>query len=152
LDSALDTLNRALNLAAPEGYVRSFVDYGLPMGQLLPQAAARGVAFDYASKLLAAFPTDTQESWGAAGTGEQRSISRSQAPSRPDSPVAETLNDRELSILRLMAAGLSNREIAGELYLSVNTIKAYSSQLYGKMGVKKRAEAVARAYGLDILK
>jgi DNA-binding NarL/FixJ family response regulator len=51
-----------------------------------------------------------------------------------------------------MAGGLSNREIAGELYLSVNTIKAYSSQLYGKMGVKKRAEAVARAYGLDILK
>ncbi|HEX9923386.1 MAG TPA: LuxR C-terminal-related transcriptional regulator [Anaerolineae bacterium] len=61
------------------------------------------------------------------------------------------MNDRETSILRLMAAGLSNREIAEELYLSTNTIKWYGSQIYGKLGVKKRAEAVDRAHELGIL-
>jgi ATP/maltotriose-dependent transcriptional regulator MalT len=50
-----------------------------------------------------------------------------------------------------MAAGFSNREIAGELYLSTNTIKWYGSQVYGKLGVKKRAEAVDRAHELEIL-
>ena len=65
--------------------------------------------------------------------------------------MVESLNERELSILRLMAAGLSNREIADELYLSVNTIKWYSSQIYGKLGVRRRTEAVDRAHELGIL-
>ena len=65
--------------------------------------------------------------------------------------LVEPLKERELSVLRLMAAGLSNREIAEELHLSINTVKWYTSHIYGKLDVKKRAEAVDRAHDLGIL-
>ena len=103
------------------------------MQQLLQQAASRGITPDYTAGLLAAF---------TAIAGE---------PSSSVLARGETLSNRERSILRLMAAGLSNREIASELYLATNTIKWYSSQIYGKLGVRSRAEAVDRAHELGIL-
>jgi LuxR family maltose regulon positive regulatory protein len=63
----------------------------------------------------------------------------------------EPLNDREVTILRLMAAGRSNREIGDELYLSVNTIRWYASQMYSKLGAKNRGEAVAIAREMEII-
>ena len=135
VDRALASLQQALCLAEPEDYLRTFIDYGPPMQQLLQQAAAQGICPAYVSKLLDAFPG-------------LRSKSKIQ---NPKPKVIEVLNERELSILRLMAAGLSNREIADELYLSVNTIKWYSSQIYGKLGVRRRTEAVDRAHELGIL-
>jgi LuxR family maltose regulon positive regulatory protein len=139
LAEALGALRRALDLGAPEGYVRTFVDLSRPMHALLRQAAAQGVASDYASRLLAAFP-------------EAAEASPLQAAASAVSLAVEPLNDRELAILKLIAAGLSNREIASELYLSPNTIKAYASQMYAKLGVHKRAEAVTRAHELGILR
>jgi LuxR family maltose regulon positive regulatory protein len=127
-EAALDSLNRAFVLAAPEGYVRTFVDYGPPMQQLLQQALKAGLFAEYVPTLLASLP----------------------GPSSP-SPLFEPLTDRELSILRLMAAGLSHAEIASELYLSVNTIRWYTTRIYGKLGVHRRAHAVARAQELGIL-
>lgn len=69
------------------------------------------------------------------------------APAR----LLEPLTARELEILQLIAAGLSNQQIADQLFLSVNTIKMYASQVYQKLGVKRRAEAVAQARDLNIL-
>jgi LuxR family maltose regulon positive regulatory protein len=140
-EGALDTLSRALDLAAPEGYVRTFVDYGPPMRRLLERAVARGIEPNYAAKLLATFPAE--EGQGAS-------------PPQPPSPLApqplvEPLTEREMAILRLMAAGLSHREIAEELYLAVNTVKWYSTHIYSKLGVHRRADAVARAQELGIL-
>ena len=131
---ATNTLAQALVLAEPEGYVRLFVDEGEPMRQLLQQVAARSVWPDYVSKLLAAFSVVAEDETQNASP-----------------PLVEPLSERELSILRLIAAGLSNREIADELYLSINTIKWYTSHIYGKLGVKKRAEAVDQAHDLGIL-
>jgi LuxR family maltose regulon positive regulatory protein len=65
--------------------------------------------------------------------------------------IPKPLTEREIAILRLMAANLSNREIAEELYLSINTIKWYSTTIYGKLGVNKRARAVACARVLGII-
>ncbi len=138
---ALHSLRQALEIAEPEGYCRTFIDHGPPMHQLLQQAAAQNIAPAYVSRLLAAFPKSRQ-----AGTSSPPLL-RSPAPS----PLVEPLNDREISILRLMAAGLSNREIAEELYLATNTVKWYGSQIYGKLGVRKRAEAVDRGHELGIL-
>lgn len=138
LASAVNTLSRALELAAPEGYVRTFVDHGPPMLQLLRQVAAQGNFPAYVAQLLAAFSDSAEE---VPIVNRKSNIQN----------FVEPLNDRELSILRLMAAGLSNREIAEELYLSVNTVKWYSSHIYGKLGVKKRAEAVDRAHELGVL-
>jgi LuxR family maltose regulon positive regulatory protein len=118
-------------LAAPEGYARTFIDLGPPMQHLLQQAAVQGIASAYVLQLLSNFPASPDD--------------------KPAINPVGPLNDREQSILRLMAAGLSNREIAEELYLSVNTVKWYGSQIYGKLGVKKRAEAVDQAHELGIL-
>jgi LuxR family maltose regulon positive regulatory protein len=140
-ESALKALSRAFDLAAPEGYVRTFIDFGPPMQQLLKQAAARGLAADYLSNLLAAFSGEEP--------GETPSPPRPSTPT--PQPLVEPLTERETAILRLMAANLSHREIAEELYLSANTIKWYSTHIYGKLGVHRRAEAVARAQELNII-
>ena len=137
-DAALASLSRALALGEPEGYVRTFGDQGAPLADLLRQALARGIAVDYVSRLLAAMPPQTKDE-GRKTKDETLSA------------LVEPLNDREMQILRLLAAGLSNRQIAQDLYLSVNTVKWYTSSIYGKLLVNKRAEAVARAYELNLL-
>jgi LuxR family maltose regulon positive regulatory protein len=118
--------------------VRTFIDHGLPMQRLLREATSRGIASDYAASLLAEYPTELQE--------EKQPTS-----SQDDSPWIEPLTESELSIVRLMAAGLSNREIADELFLSVNTIKVYASRAYAKLGVHRRGEAVALAREYDLI-
>ncbi|MCB0194880.1 MAG: hypothetical protein KDJ65_23220 [Anaerolineae bacterium] len=138
IEQALRSLQQALALAEPADYCRTFIDYGLPMQQLLQQVTAQGIAPAYVARLLAAFPDQTQALPVVNPTPNSQ-------------PLIEPLNDREQSILRLMAAGLSNREIADQLYLSVNTIKWHSSNIYGKLGVKKRAEAVDRAHEMGIM-
>jgi LuxR family maltose regulon positive regulatory protein len=140
-ESALSALSRAVDLAAPEGYVRTFIDYGPPIGRLLERVAASGIEPDYAAKLLAAIPVDK--------SGETPSP-QLPGPSAPQ-PLIEPLTERELAILRLMAVDLSHREIAQELYLSVNTVKWHSTHIYSKLGVHRRADAVARAQELNIV-
>jgi LuxR family maltose regulon positive regulatory protein len=126
---ALTALERAVSLAEPEGYVRTFIDEGAPMAALLRMAASRGAAPDYVGKLLAAF----------GGT----------APLYP-API-EPLSERELEVLRLLAAGLSNREIGAELFLAVGTVKKHTSNIYGKLNVHRRTQAVARARELGLV-
>ena len=127
---AVENLARALSLAEPEGYVRVFVDQGPPMAELLRTAAARGVTVDYAGRLLAAFE--------GVRPGVQP------ADSEPTA-LAEPLSERELEVLRLIVAGLSNKEIAEELYLAIGTVKKHINNIYGKLGVSRRAQAIRRA-------
>jgi LuxR family maltose regulon positive regulatory protein len=132
---AMSALERALSLGEPEGYVRIFVDEGPPMAQLLYKAAAHGIMPEYAGRLLAAFPD-----------------AESPAPSQaPPAEMIEPLSERELEILRLVAKGLSNREIAQRLVLSLSTIKWHTSNIYGKLGVKNRTQAVARSREMGLV-
>ena len=140
MENALDCLRSVFSLAEPQGYIRTFVDFGLPMQRLLGQAAKVNIFPEYMTRLLTAFPTDAEE---------KKSIKTQNATS--EQPLIESLTEQELSILRLMAAGLSHNEIASELYLSLNTIKWHSTNIYGKLGVHRRAHAVARARELEIL-
>jgi LuxR family maltose regulon positive regulatory protein len=130
---ALDALQQALSLAEPEGYVRRFVDEGQPMRALLRGAAAQGIWPRYVSRLLAAF--GSSHSAGAP------------APQ----PLVEPLSDRELEVLHLLAEDLSNREIGRRLFISLPTVKSHTRNIYGKLGVHTRDEAVARARALAIL-
>jgi LuxR family maltose regulon positive regulatory protein len=136
--SALVSLERALALAEPEGYVRIFVDEGRPMAQLLSEAAARGIMPDYTAKLLAVFEAE-----------ERKSEDRSYLP--PAQSLTEPLSQRELEVLRLIAQGLSNREIGERLFLAVITVKGHNRNIFRKLQVRRRTEAVARARELDLL-
>jgi LuxR family maltose regulon positive regulatory protein len=140
-DQALGHISRALALAEPEGYFRTFIDLGLGMYELLQLAATQDICPAYTSRLLSAFPSIACP---------EQPVPTSQ--SRPIlMPQMEPLNQRELQIIRLMSARLSNREIAEELYLSVNTIKWYARTIYDKLGVASRREVAPRAKDLGIL-
>lgn len=131
--AAMTSLERALRLAEPEGYVRLFADLGLPMARLLQEALSREVMPDYGEKLLAAFRDDL-------------SLVKATA-----APLPEPLTDREQEVLKLIAAGLTNREVAEVLVVSPETVKKHTSNIYGKLGVGNRTEAAARGRELDLL-
>jgi LuxR family maltose regulon positive regulatory protein len=138
IPAALMPLERALSLAEAEGYIQVFVDEGLPMAHLFSEAAALGVKSVYTGKLLAAFEAE-------AHRGEQITHHP------PAQPLVEPLSERELEVLRLIAQGLSNREIGDRLFLALNTVKGYNRRIFGKLEVQRRTEAVARARELGIL-
>jgi LuxR family maltose regulon positive regulatory protein len=137
IDQALTPLERALSLAEPEGYVRTFVDEGPPMAQLLRQAVARGIAVDYVGKLLAALEKETKE--------KQRMME----PFPPS--LVEPLSERELEVLRLLTTHLSSTEIAEELFIAASTVRSHIKSIYGKLNVHSRKDAVRRAKELELL-
>ena len=133
---ALSTLAKVLGQAAPEGYVRLFVDEGEPMLALLRLARERGIAPDYVATLLAAFgePVAAPPHHTASTEG-----------------WIEPLTEREHEVLRLLAAGASNGDIARLLIISVGTVKRHVSNICGKLGAQSRTQAVARARALHLL-
>jgi len=139
-DQAMTTLEGALTLAQAGGFIRIFLDEGPPMARLICEALSRGIAPDYVRRLLAAFPS---------AKPEQTDSLKTQAP-KPD--LIEPLSERELEVLELVAEGLTNQEIASRLFLSLNTVKVHTRNIYGKLGVNNRTGAVARARALGILR
>lgn len=134
IPQALNHLEQALILAEPEGYARIFIDEGPPMMRLLSQAAARGIRPGYVRKLLAPSETNTH----------------STATPTPQ-PLIEPLSDREVEILQLVADGLSNREISQQLFLALSTVKGHNRNIFDKLQVKRRTEAVARAREIGLI-
>jgi LuxR family maltose regulon positive regulatory protein len=137
--SALVPLERALSLAEPEGYVRVFVDEGTPMARLLYEALSQGVEREFTRRLLAAFPV---------AESEQTTSSQLRGP---ESELVEPLSARELEVLQLIAEGLTNRDVATRLYLSPHTVKVHTRNIFTKLAVKNRTQAVARGKALGIL-
>ena len=109
------------------------------MAGLLYEALKRKIAPDYIQRLLAAFPTEEQKK--TVGLKSQD----------PDSGWVEPLSDREIDVLQLLAEGLTNQEIAQKLYVSLNTVKAHTRNIFGKIGVNNRTQAVVKARTLGIL-
>jgi LuxR family maltose regulon positive regulatory protein len=136
---AMNTLERALALAEPGGFVRIFVDEGPSMARLLYKALTCGIAPEYVRRLLAAFPTPKPESEAPPETQAQ------------EADLIEPLSERELEVLRLIAEGLTNPEIASRLFLSPHTVKTHAHNIYGKLGVHNRTQAVTRARALGLL-
>ncbi len=148
---ALTTLAEALALAGPEGYVRVFVDEGASMAHLLGRLTAAqrsgrvalpaAVAPHYLDRLTRAFqprgtrptsPTD-RDTAGTAG-------------------LVAPLSDRELQVLKLLAAGKSNQEIADELVVVLDTAKRHVGHILDKLGAANRTQAVVRARSLGLLR
>jgi LuxR family maltose regulon positive regulatory protein len=127
---ALTALARALALGEPEGYVRTFIDEGPQMGQLLRGAVVQGITVDYAGRLLAALE-------GEAMTAATR--------------LVEPLSPRETEVLRLLTTHLSHAEMAVELVVSVHTVRSHVKSIYSKLDAHSRIEAVERARELGLL-
>ena len=133
LPTALASLQQALTLAEPEGYVRLFVDEGPPMASLLRAAAKQGIRRTYVGRLLAAI-------------NETESSSRTGQPG-----LIEPLSERELDVLRLLGSDLDGPDIARRLIVSLNTVRTHTNHIYAKLGVNNRRAAVRRARELGLL-
>jgi LuxR family transcriptional regulator, maltose regulon positive regulatory protein len=132
--AALTSLQRAVTLAEPEGFVRLFADEGPPMASLLRQLTKLGTTAGYVRRL------------GAASL-------RGTAPRRPvGQALVEPLSERELDVLRLLATDLDGPAIARELVVSLNTVRTHTKNIYAKLGVNSRRTAVRRAEELDLLR
>jgi LuxR family maltose regulon positive regulatory protein len=137
---AMQLLARVLQRAEPEGYIRLFVDLGTAVAPLLYQAIERRLSLDYARQLLAAFPSTD---WSPA---PKRSTLIAQ-----NEDLIEPLSDRELEVLRLIDQGLSNAEIAAKLVLSTGTVKVHTHNIFSKLGVSSRTQAVNKARALGLI-
>jgi LuxR family maltose regulon positive regulatory protein len=150
---ALTSLERALTLAEPEGYIRLFIDESAPMAALLRQAQSQGIKPGYVDKLLLAFKGDGQgdsiPKRGGLGTEVRQASPLLSHPSTYSLP--EPLTERELELLRLVAAGRSNQEIAQELFLAVGTVKKHLNNIFGKLNVGSRTQAIVRAREIELL-
>ncbi len=138
-EEAVQLLGDALALAEPGGFIRLFVDEGPPMARLLDAARAAGGASAYLQRVLAAFPVAASEQPTAS-------------PSRgAESASVEPLSAREREVLRLIAEGLTNQEVAARLYLSLHTVKVHARNIYAKLGVASRTQAAATGKALGIV-
>ncbi len=133
MTEALIVFGKALSLAEPGGYIRLFLDEGPLIAELLEKilAAKADVPRAYAKKLLSAF--------------------RLNKLVKTDDGLVERLSERELEVLRLIAAGLSNQKITEALFISLSTVKTHLRNIYGKLNVHRRTEAIVKAKELELL-
>ncbi len=145
-DRALEEIEKALRMAEPEGAMMQFLIHGRPMAALLDQARqahrVTGRVAGFLQRLLDSFPREWLENAPA------KNAPASAVPT--PGALAEPLSDREIEVLRLLAAGRSNREIARELVLALGTVKKHVNNIFGKLGVANRTEAAAKAREMGI--
>ncbi|MED4954770.1 LuxR C-terminal-related transcriptional regulator [Paenibacillus macerans] len=140
MERALESLNDALTLAEKEGFVRLFVDEGKPMLDLLTEAATRRLQPDYTGFLLSNMHHEQKLNDFAV-----------HSPPIRFEPLIDALSERELEVLQLIAQGLSNQEIGDRLFLALSTVKGYNRNIFDKLQVKRRTEAIARARELGLI-
>ena len=137
-DEGMAFLSEALEMGQPEGFIRTFVDEGRLVKPLLRKALAQGITPEYTAKLLNIIEAEDRMRQARSGADS--------------SPVPSgILSDRELEILRLVAAGLSNGQIADRLVISFNTAKTHIHNISKKLNAKTRTQAIARARELNLI-
>lgn len=143
---AIEKLTRALALSEPGGFIRLFVDLGPRMAELLKQLIKQDIAVGYIGRILAAIKEDAHRTM----QNEPDPLTAQASPSGAQ-PLIEPLTNRELQILDLLPQRLQNKEIAAELSISPETVKKHLNNIYGKLNVGNRLEAVEKARTLGIL-
>ena len=146
VELGLGALEEALTLADPGGFIRSFVDAGPRLRALLTQMAQPGINPHYLAGILAAFDAAARDETHPSPRRTPR-----RGPVQLDTGPDLLLTRREEEILRLMQHGLTNKEIAGELVISVFTVKRHATNIYQKLDASGRRQAVRKAQQLGIL-
>lgn len=153
--AALKQLNQALTLGEPGGFIRTFVDLGPPMADLLKRLQAEKTCLDYINKLLAVF-RDEKQVPGEDGADVMAPAAVTLFPSPPNNllldPLVDPLSNRELAVIELLTQRLSNKEIADKLFVSAQTVKSHLKNIYQKMNVHNRRQAVVKAFSLGIIR
>lgn len=135
MPKAIKALVKAIDLAKPEGNLGDFVFIGRDIIPLLYEIVQSGIETDFCGKLLTILSNLAKP--GSASANLLKMV--------------DPLSNRELDVLRLIARGMTNREIAGNLFLSANTVKSHSIKIYRKLNVNNRSQAVSKAQLLGIL-
>lgn len=130
-DEALDALVEALRIGQVGGFIRAFADGGAPMLALLKLNGSRGISSEYSQRLLTAFSANPVL--------------------RPSVAHPDSLSEREMEVLDLIANGLKNQDIADQLVISLNTVLYHTKNIYSKLGVTHRTQAVQRARDIGLL-
>jgi len=138
-EEALDFLSEALKMGGPAGYIRTFVDEGRLLAPLLHKVLSQGITPEYTSKLLNIIED------------EERQRTAASSKTAPSVPPTGLLSERELEILRMVAAGESNREIAAKLIIALGTAKTHVHRIFEKLNAKDRLQAVTRARELRLV-
>jgi LuxR family maltose regulon positive regulatory protein len=150
--AGLADVAKALELGEPEGFISTFIEEGLPIKEALTTLLKRNMAGSasagYIRDILAAFPKTLSKQEAVTSHKPARSDELSTDKS---SALFEPLTARELEVLRLIAAGDSNRAIAEKLVITVSAVKKHTANIYGKLNVDSRTQAVALAHQLGLL-
>jgi LuxR family maltose regulon positive regulatory protein len=149
--ASLTVLEQAIALAEPGGFIRLFVDLGSQLARLLAELHRRDAASEYITRILTAFGTKDERRRMDPQASSLVLRPSSTAAGGPSSPLIEPLTPRELEVLALLDRHLTNREIAAELVISYGTVKTHTLNIYRKLDVHKRREAVTKAKELNLL-
>jgi LuxR family maltose regulon positive regulatory protein len=142
LSAALTELEIALDIGEKYGYIRVF-DQSLQLDRLLQQAFAKNIHAQYVNRLLSSFTHSVAYNKNAIETAQ---------PKNPGANLlVEPLSEREIEVLRHLADGLTPAEVAKRLYLSPHTLKAHTQNIYAKLDVHSRIEAINKAHGLGLI-
>jgi len=141
-----NVLNQALDLARLGGFIRVFVDLGKPIQSILQRLVGEGQSGEMIHRILAAFQED--DKYLASSENAEQTMRQ---PTPGNSSLPEPLTPRELEVLNLLRGPISIKEIALNLNISYETVRRHTANIYGKLGVNQRWNAVARAEELNIL-
>ena len=131
-NKAVRLMEKVLILTEPEGFIRIFVDQGMPMFRLLSETAAQGIRREYINRLKDALKAEKKQN-------------------EEMQPLIDPLSQREIEVLKLIALGLSNNEIGEKLFLALDTVKGHNRRIFSKLDVKNRTMAIAKARSLNII-
>lgn len=153
--ASLVDLTRAVELAEPEGFISIFIEEGsliaAGLSSLLQQDQPETTQMEYVKKILAAFPTQNSLDANIGNQTDQGHLNDGISGKDERQGLIQPLSQRELEVLSLICDGCSNQEIAARLVLSLHTVKKHSSNIFAKLGVNSRTQAVARARQLKLL-